>query len=138
MADLTDKALKYASLLLKYRLRSEKEIVDRLKRKAYPVATVSTVVDRLKAYGYLDDRIFARVFTEAHAARGVALSLKKNYIDAEGEFEKAIRLDPILIPLCLLGILVLGTKIRLHHVSGPVHAPHPRLLVFPGLFFFAG
>jgi adenylate cyclase len=33
---------------------------------------------------------------EAHAARGVALSLNKNYIDAEREFEKAIRLDPML------------------------------------------
>jgi adenylate cyclase len=33
---------------------------------------------------------------EAHASRGVACSLKKNFAEAESEFEKAIRLDPTL------------------------------------------
>jgi adenylate cyclase len=33
---------------------------------------------------------------EAHAARGVAYSLKKNYAEAEKEFETAIHLDPFL------------------------------------------
>ena len=33
---------------------------------------------------------------EAHASRGVAYSLKKNYAEAESEFEQAIRLDPTL------------------------------------------
>jgi serine/threonine protein kinase/Flp pilus assembly protein TadD len=33
---------------------------------------------------------------EAHAARGLALSLSKQYREAEGEFEAAIRLDPKL------------------------------------------
>jgi adenylate cyclase len=34
--------------------------------------------------------------SEAHAARGVACSLKHNYGEAESEFEEAIRLDPTL------------------------------------------
>jgi len=33
---------------------------------------------------------------EAHASRGVACSLKKNFVEAEAEFEQAIRLDPTL------------------------------------------
>jgi TolB-like protein/Flp pilus assembly protein TadD len=33
---------------------------------------------------------------EAHVARGLAVSLKKNYAEAEQEFETAIRLDPSL------------------------------------------
>ena len=33
---------------------------------------------------------------EAHASRGVACSLKKNFVEAESEFELAIQLDPTL------------------------------------------
>jgi adenylate cyclase len=33
---------------------------------------------------------------EAHASRGMAHSLKKNYVEAEREFESAIQLDPML------------------------------------------
>jgi adenylate cyclase len=33
---------------------------------------------------------------EAHASRGVACSLKKNFVEAETEFEQAIHLDPTL------------------------------------------
>ena len=33
---------------------------------------------------------------EAHAARGLACSLKRNYVEAESEFEQAIHLDPTL------------------------------------------
>jgi TolB-like protein/Flp pilus assembly protein TadD len=37
-----------------------------------------------------------RDLAEAHAARGLAVSLKQDYEEAEGEFEAAIRLDPHL------------------------------------------
>jgi adenylate cyclase len=33
---------------------------------------------------------------EAHASRGIACSLKKNYVEAESEFDTAIHLDPML------------------------------------------
>jgi len=37
-----------------------------------------------------------RNLPEAHAARGLAISLSQDYVEAEAEFEEAIRLDPSL------------------------------------------
>lgn len=54
----------YAFRLLKYRNRSEKEIRDRLILRKYPQPTIEEVVKYLKHLGLIDDRKFAREWTE--------------------------------------------------------------------------
>jgi regulatory protein len=64
------RALNYAFLLLKYRLRSRQEIIDRLKRKKYSPALATTVVAYLEENGYLNDAQFAGAYAQALASRG--------------------------------------------------------------------
>jgi len=83
-----DKALKYAVLLLKYRLRSEAEIAARLRRKEYSAPVIEEVLNRLKSYGYIDDQNFSRLFIESCLSKGwgsrrIALSLKKLGVGAD-------------------------------------------------------
>jgi len=82
MPDEIERALKYAVLLLKYRLRSAAEIATRLKRKEYSAAAIDETSNRLKAYGYIDDQNFARIFINSCRDRGwgsrrIILALKK-------------------------------------------------------------
>jgi regulatory protein len=53
------KALQYAFLLLKYRDRSEKELLQRLGRKGFTEETGAKVVSFLKVKGFVDDARFA-------------------------------------------------------------------------------
>lgn len=45
---------------LSYRPRSAREVEQRLRKKAHSPETISTVMDRLRQHGYVDDREFAR------------------------------------------------------------------------------
>jgi regulatory protein len=88
MPDEIERALKYAILLLKYRLRSAAEIVVRLKRKEYSADVIDEAVKRLQAYGYIDDKNFARVFINSCRDRGwgsrrTILALKKLGVDRD-------------------------------------------------------
>ncbi len=55
-----EKARAYAFLLLKFRLRSEAELLTRLKLKGFSEAIAKETVDFLKDKEFIDDRIFAR------------------------------------------------------------------------------
>jgi regulatory protein len=57
--DTFEEALQYAWLLLKYRDRSEKEMVQRLGRQGFSEDNAKAVADYLKLRGYLDDERFA-------------------------------------------------------------------------------
>jgi regulatory protein len=50
-----DKARQYAFLLLRYRDRSEGEIIQRLTKKGFPEETACRVRDYLKERGFIDD-----------------------------------------------------------------------------------
>lgn len=54
-----DKARRYALKLLSYRGRSVAEMEDRLHRKGFTPAVVSSTIRYLKAAGFLDDRALA-------------------------------------------------------------------------------
>ncbi len=56
------KALEYAFLLLKYRLRSEKELAERMRRKKFSDAQVRETLSFLKEKKFVDDRAFARAW----------------------------------------------------------------------------
>lgn len=54
------KAKNYAFLLLKYRLRSSKEIRERLKQKKFSAQIIESAVKDLRKSKFLDDEAFAR------------------------------------------------------------------------------
>lgn len=54
-----DKARQYAFLLLRYRDRSEKEIVQRLQKKGFTETIGCEVRDYLKEHGFIDDVKYA-------------------------------------------------------------------------------
>jgi regulatory protein len=59
LTDLDDKAKQYALKLLGYRGRSEKEMVERLRKKGISAQAISSTIRYLKNYRLLDDLILA-------------------------------------------------------------------------------
>lgn len=66
------KAKEYALRLLNYRMRTEKEMIDRLKRKEFSNEIVSEVIKELKTIGLIDDKKFAQAFVSDR----ISLNLK--------------------------------------------------------------
>lgn len=64
-------ALEKAVALLAARARSEKEIVDCLRKNAYPEVTIAKVMARLQESEYINDADFAAQWTMARTSRGV-------------------------------------------------------------------
>ncbi len=58
-------ALEYAFFLLKFRLRTEREILERLRRKKFDEGIAGQVVSFLKEKRYIDDSGFARAWIES-------------------------------------------------------------------------
>jgi regulatory protein len=58
--------------LLRYRMRSEHEFIDRLRRKGYTPAVIASVLARLRVWNYLDDAAFAKWWTEQRLKTGRA------------------------------------------------------------------
>ena len=54
--------------LLAVRLRSRREMTDRLRRKGYPADVVATVITRLEGEGFLDDVRFSRTWVAGRLA----------------------------------------------------------------------
>jgi regulatory protein len=76
------KALKYCFFLLKYRARSEDEIVSRLKKKGYDEDTIKEAISYLRRQGYINDEKFAETFIADSINKGwgklkIAFALKK-------------------------------------------------------------
>lgn len=59
MTDSDSSARKYALLLLKYRSRSEKELLERLGKKGFSEKDIASTIKRLKEAGYLDEHALA-------------------------------------------------------------------------------
>jgi len=63
--------LEKAIALLASRARTEKEIVDCLKKNAYPEAAIARIMARLQEAGYIDDADFAEQWTAARISKGL-------------------------------------------------------------------
>ncbi len=70
---LLEKAKNYSFLLLKFRLRSEKEIYQRLKQKKYPQETIKLTIAFLKDKGFIDDNVFARAWIESRLKKPLGI-----------------------------------------------------------------
>ncbi|OPX30598.1 MAG: hypothetical protein B1H08_01235 [Candidatus Omnitrophica bacterium 4484_171] len=74
-----NKALNYSFLLLKYRARTRKEIINRLKLKKFPTPVIEKVIESLDDYGYINDANFTSAFIREKINKG--LSKRKIYFD---------------------------------------------------------
>jgi regulatory protein len=69
-----EKARAYAFLLLKFRLRSENELLVRLKQKGFSEELSQDTVNFLKDKEFVNDRVFARGWVASRLRRPLGLS----------------------------------------------------------------
>jgi len=81
---LASKAKEYAFLLLKFRLRSEKELIERLRRKGFSEELSQETVNFLKDKQFVDDRVFARGWVSSRLKRPFGLRRIKQELVQKG------------------------------------------------------
>ncbi|HCJ65748.1 MAG TPA: hypothetical protein DHV62_00075 [Elusimicrobia bacterium] len=84
----SEESRNYASKLLKYRNRSEKEIREKLKQKKFNDTVIADTIGWLKEKKYLDDQQFTREWIESRKRKGyskkyIHWELKQKGISAE-------------------------------------------------------
>ena len=82
--DPRQKARNYAFLLLKFRLRSEKEILQRLKKKKFDEGIIQETLSFLKEKGFVDDRYFAKAWIESRIKRPLGLRRIRSELQLKG------------------------------------------------------
>lgn len=82
--DTLQKAKEYAFLLLKFRLRSEKELFLRLKKKGFPERAIKQTLIFLKDKSFIDDNLFARKWIEFRLMRSLGLRRIKEELRLKG------------------------------------------------------
>lgn len=68
-----EKAKNYAFLLLKFRLRSEKELYGRLRKKKIPEKIIKKTISFLKKEKFIDDADFARSWIESRIKKPLGI-----------------------------------------------------------------
>jgi len=81
-------AMEKAVALLSMRSRTEKEIVDALRKNTYPEEAIARVMQRLQEVGYINDTQFAAEYSASRLSRGmgarrIAMDLRMKGVDAE-------------------------------------------------------
>ena len=79
-----NRALAYAFRLLKYRLRSEYELRQRLKKRGFPESVISETLLFLKDKGLVDDSEFARIWVESRIKRPLGIYRLKQELRTKG------------------------------------------------------
>ena len=82
--DVLRKARDYAFLLLKFRLRSEKEIYQRLKNKKFDEGIVRETITFLKDKNFINDDEFARAWMESRIKKPLGLIRIKRELRLKG------------------------------------------------------
>ncbi len=102
-----EKIIAAAYRLLKLRLRSKKELYQRLKRRKFPDSLINKVIKELEGKGLLNDKDFALFWARSRLERGwaelrIKQELRQKGIDGETQeevfriLEKEIRKEDIL------------------------------------------
>lgn len=78
------KARAYAFLLLKFRLRSEKELYRRLKQKKFDEEIIKQTLSFLKDKSFIDDNSFARAWIASRIKRPLDLRRIKQELNLKG------------------------------------------------------
>lgn len=84
-------AREYAFLLLKFRIRSEKEIYDRLKKNNFDEAVIKTAIEFLKKKKFINDVDFARQWISSRMKRLAGPRKLWQELKAKGIGEEIIR-----------------------------------------------
>jgi len=79
-----EKARAYAFLLLKFRLRSENELLVRLKQKGFSDTIAKNTVDFLKDKEFIDDRVFAKGWVASRIKRPFGIRRIKQELLSKG------------------------------------------------------
>jgi len=85
-----EKAKNYAFLLLKFRLRSENELIERLKRKNFSEEISREVVNFLKEKRFVDDNLFARAWINSRLKRPFGLRRIRSELKAKGVGQEVV------------------------------------------------
>jgi len=83
------KARDYAFFLLKFRLRSENELLGRLIRKKFPEETAKEVVAFLKEKRFIDDNLFAKAWLNSRLKKPLGLRRIRQELRQKG-IDKAV------------------------------------------------
>jgi regulatory protein len=81
---LLEKARNYAFLLLKFRLRSENEIRQRLKKKRFDPQIVEKTILFLKEKGFINDTYFAKAWIESRIKKPLGIRRLKQELKLKG------------------------------------------------------
>jgi regulatory protein len=82
--DSLEAAKEYAFLLLKFRLRSIKELEERLKKKKFNPEIIKETIAFLKEKRFLDDTIFARGWIQSRIKRPMGIRKIKQELNLKG------------------------------------------------------
>lgn len=82
--DARQSAKNYCFLLLKYRLRSEKELISRLERKKFERPVIEETLKFMKAKGFIDDRVFAREWVSSRIKKPLGVHRLKQELRIKG------------------------------------------------------
>lgn len=78
------KARNYAFLLLKFRLRSEHELYERLKKKRFDEGVIKEALGFLKENNFIDDNLFAKTWIECRLKKPFGLRRVKQELKVKG------------------------------------------------------
>lgn len=84
------KAKQYSFLLLKFRLRSEKELEERLKRKKFDRDIIRQTLSFLKEKRFLDDQVFSRIWIKSRLKKPLGLARLRQELKLKGIDSKII------------------------------------------------
>lgn len=84
------KARRYAFLLLKFRQRSEKEIIQRLRQKKFPREIIKATLFYLKEKRLIDDISFARSLIELGLRKHLSIQRIRQGLQLKGLPEKVV------------------------------------------------
>jgi regulatory protein len=85
-----ERAKNYAFLLLKFRQRSQKELVGRLKQKGFSDPVIKETLAFLKNKGLINDHAFAQAWVEERLKRSLGLGKIKQELILKGIDEEII------------------------------------------------
>lgn len=88
--DEKEKARACAFRLLKFRLRSEQEIRDKLSQKEYAKGVIDETLESLKRSGLVDDETFARLWVETRMKRPLGRNRLRRELKKKGVDDKWI------------------------------------------------
>ena len=80
----TEEARAYAFLLLKFRLRSANELLQRLRQKGFSEQLSRSTIEFLKEKNFIDDRVFAKAWVGSRLNRPFGLRRIKMELSVKG------------------------------------------------------